>query len=719
MSAGRKRKIAILGGGVSAMATAWELTREPGWQERYEITLYQLGWRLGGKGASGRGPHGRIEEHGLHIWLGFYQNAFRVLQEAFEELTAPADRPATLPGGEPRIVDGVFASCEDAFERHSYVGVDMELDGTWNPWMFHFPKTDEKPWEGAALPSLWAYIVEMAKWLAREARHNRPVYAREHEHVHRGLLGWLRERAEDLLFVADEAVESVGLALIGSVEALIGRLHPDPGEHDPRQHHILRDLIGRLQGWIAHEFERNTAHDAEGRQHLLLVDMGATVVRGLIADGVLHGARLRDLDEEFRTWLGRHGAMPVTRSLRTNPLLRGLYDFVFAFDEGETRDLDRTANFATGPALRTIFRMCFSYKGSIFWKMRAGMGDTIFTPLYKALERRGVRFRFFHRVERLGLSSDRGAIETVEIARQVTTKTADYDPLVRVVGLDCWPAEPRYADLVEGERLRAAVERQGGLGLESFWFDWEDAESLTLRRGADFDAVVFGISLGSVPFLCRELIEANEAWARMVERVKTVGTMAIQLWMRPDLRGLGWKGDSPVLDAYAEPLNTWADMSHLLPREGWPSGNGPRTIAYFCGALPAGEPDPRNRETPEQAQKVLHEAVRQGLVARIRGLWPGACRADGSLDESLVVDRFERVNVDPSERYVMSVAGSTRFRIKANETGFANLVVTGDWIDNGFNAGCVEASVMAGIQAANAVRGVPDLDAGIIGRELL
>jgi uncharacterized protein with NAD-binding domain and iron-sulfur cluster len=116
---------------------------------------------------------------------------------------------------------------------------------------------------------------------------------------------------------------------------------------------------------------------------------------------------------------------------------------------------------------------------------------------------------------------------------------------------------------------------------------------------------------------------------------------------------------------------------------------------------------------------VLREAVRQGLVARIRGLWPGACRADGSLDESLVVDRFERVNVDPSERYVMSVAGSTRFRIKANETGFANLVVTGDWIDNGFNAGCVEASVMAGIQAANAVRGVPDLDAGIIGRELL
>jgi uncharacterized protein with NAD-binding domain and iron-sulfur cluster len=132
--------------------------------------------------------------------------------------------------------------------------------------------------------------------------------------------------------------------------------------------------------------------------------------------------------------------------------------------------------------------------------------------------------------------------------------------------------------------------------------------------------------------------------------------------------------------------------------------------------MPGSEPDPRDRETPEHARKVLHEAVRQGLLARIRGLWPNACLVDGSLDESLVVDRFELVNIDPSERYVLSVAGSTRFRIKANETGFDNLVVTGDWIDNGFNAGCVEASVMAGIQVANAVRGLQDLNRGIIGR---
>ena len=48
------QKIAILGGGVGAVVTAFELTSQPDWQKRYDITLYQMGWRLGGKGASGR-----------------------------------------------------------------------------------------------------------------------------------------------------------------------------------------------------------------------------------------------------------------------------------------------------------------------------------------------------------------------------------------------------------------------------------------------------------------------------------------------------------------------------------------------------------------------------------------------------------------------------------------------------------------------------------------
>ena len=88
-----RRRVAILGGGMAGVAAAWRLS-EPGWEERFEhITIYQRGARLGGKGASHRGANGRVEEHGLHIWLGYYDNAFRLLRECYQEL----DRPRTDP----------------------------------------------------------------------------------------------------------------------------------------------------------------------------------------------------------------------------------------------------------------------------------------------------------------------------------------------------------------------------------------------------------------------------------------------------------------------------------------------------------------------------------------------------------------------------------------------------------------------------------------------
>ena len=87
----RPIKVAIIGGGCAGITTAFELTR-PEHAGRYQVTLFQQGWRLGGKGASGRGPAGRIEEHGLHLWFGFYENAFRLLRECYAELGRDPER---------------------------------------------------------------------------------------------------------------------------------------------------------------------------------------------------------------------------------------------------------------------------------------------------------------------------------------------------------------------------------------------------------------------------------------------------------------------------------------------------------------------------------------------------------------------------------------------------------------------------------------------------
>jgi len=40
MMSGKPKKVAILGGGVGSMAAAFELTQEPDWQQKYDITVY-------------------------------------------------------------------------------------------------------------------------------------------------------------------------------------------------------------------------------------------------------------------------------------------------------------------------------------------------------------------------------------------------------------------------------------------------------------------------------------------------------------------------------------------------------------------------------------------------------------------------------------------------------------------------------------------------------
>jgi predicted NAD/FAD-binding protein len=45
-----RKKIAVLGGGMGALTTVYALTSQPNWEAQYEITVYQLGWRLGAKG---------------------------------------------------------------------------------------------------------------------------------------------------------------------------------------------------------------------------------------------------------------------------------------------------------------------------------------------------------------------------------------------------------------------------------------------------------------------------------------------------------------------------------------------------------------------------------------------------------------------------------------------------------------------------------------------
>jgi uncharacterized protein with NAD-binding domain and iron-sulfur cluster len=141
------KKIAILGGGISALTTALELTTEYDWKDRYDITVYQMGWRLGGKGASSRNElaNNRIEEHGLHIWLGFYENAFALMRKCYAELNRPAGTP--------------LATWTDAFKPHSFIVLKDQVEGQWSHWAWDLPTNDRLPGDGGDIPTVWDFLV--------------------------------------------------------------------------------------------------------------------------------------------------------------------------------------------------------------------------------------------------------------------------------------------------------------------------------------------------------------------------------------------------------------------------------------------------------------------------------------------------------------------------------------------------------------------------------
>lgn len=719
-----KTKVAVLGGGVGSMIAAWQLTATPELRERFDVTVYQLGWRLGGKGASGRnltpGYGHRIEEHGLHIWMGFYHHAFAAMRQAYAEWRQPAGAP--------------LRTWTDAFKPHDLITLEEQIDGQWVHWPVEFPRNDGLPGEGDPNPDFWQLVQLAIGWLedlfhhhlhsgadaAPDAPAPAPVAGTA---AASGKPSWVRR----LLAEAETTVLTVvETSALRQAKTLAARLHADAGQHTPADH---AELAGHLSGfrdwlwrWVEGEIDRHTPT----RRLWLLLDLGLSTLIGLFAEGVLtrrHG--FEELDRyEWREFMRKYG---LKEAHAWSAPVRAVYDLAFGYRDG-IADADH-ADMAAGTTIRGMLRMMFGYKGSIFYKMQAGMGDTVFSPLYGALVARGVRFEFFQQVRELQPGADGRTIDAIVVQPQATVKPevaarGGYQPLIDVLGVSCWPSEPLYDQLVEGERIR-----QQGINLESAWAEWSGVgPPRTLRRGVDFDQVVLGISLGALDRICAPLIAIDQRWQRMIAQVKTVRTQAFQLWLTRDTESLGWVAPQrAVLGAYVEPMDTWADMSQLLPREDWPANGAPQSVAYFCGPKDDNLPTPPlgpNPTFPSAALDQVKEEAHRFLTQDIAHLWPKAVGANGALDWNLLVDpaggvgagRFERqyfrVNIDPSERYVLSVKGSTAARLPGGDSGFANLVLAGDWTHNDLSVGCVECAVLGGLQAAAALIGGPTPSGG-------
>ncbi|MBI3784380.1 MAG: NAD(P)-binding protein [Deltaproteobacteria bacterium] len=692
-------RVAVIGGGCAAMTAAFELT-QPHLKGRYQITVYQPGWRLGGKGASGRGPSARIEEHGLHLWMGFYENAFRLMRECYGEL---ARDPRTCP----------IADWRDAFQAAPLIGVTDQLpSGEWQIWKGMMPPSDGLPGDKLPAGHSWTIAdymlrtVGLVRNLLETIRQSEPAAAQASpSESNPSSLTEQVQRVLEMGELATLAGLTQGLALL---EMVIGSLAQYPDNF------VLRFLDALTRNARA-VLESRLAQNVPLRRVWQVIDLTLATLRGMVRFGIAADPRGFDAIDDYdcREWLLLCGASP---SAVDSGWVRALYDLGFSYENGDLR----RPRIAAGQALRSMLRAFFTYRGSFFWRMQAGMGDIVFAPLYEVLKRRGVRFEFFHRLRNVTLgTTTAGAngryVAGLELEVQARVRGGgEYQPLVDINGVPCWPSLPLYEQLEDSDIMRQRH-------FESHW-DSGGAQRL-LAVGTDFDAVVLGIGLGAVPHVCRELVARDARWRAMVDHVQTVATQAFQIWMTEDMAALGWR-DLPInVSGFVEPFDTWADMQHLIGAEAW--SQAPRALAYFCSVLPdlAGFD---NADYPQrQRQQVRQNAVRF-LNRDIGQLWPAATDGAGRFRWNILADaaqgndladgedrfatQYWTANVNPSDRYILSLPGSTKYRISPLDTGYDNLTVAGDWTACSFNAGCVEAAVMSGRLAAHAIAESPPLN---------
>jgi uncharacterized protein with NAD-binding domain and iron-sulfur cluster len=691
-------RVAVIGGGCAALTTAFELTR-PEHRGRYEVTVYQQGWRLGGKGASGRGVASRIEEHGLHLWMGFYENAFRLMRESYRELGRDWSR-AFQPAPDVALTDRLRS-------------------GGWQHWIAHFPKGNGEPGDPLTRENPFTvrgYLRRSAQLLVellRAARFKPNAPAAAPPPGGEGAA----EAIDRLLRLGQLATAAAVVEAAELLRAALDTLLPHPASPAGPRDLLLR-LIDAIAAAAHRQLDLLVSGDDELRRIWQVADLVLAILRGSVRFNLAFHPRGFDAidDYDWRAWLRLNGASEASLD---SGFIRGIYDLVFGYEDGDVR----RPSLSAAVALRGAMRMFFTYRGSMFWRMRAGMGDVVFAPLYEVLKRRGARFRFFHRLRNVGLSPATQAaadeaphVEALDFDVQAEVKGGgEYRPLVTVRGLPCWPAEPDWEQLVDGPRLREerwALESQR---------EQRRARSLRLKVVEDFDLVVLGVGVAALPYVAPELLERNGRWRRMAQEVKTAATQALQLWLTPDLKALGWM-DGPVnLSGFAEPFDTWADMGHLLPEEEWRTAPG--TLAYFCGVLPEEAASP-----PGQAvQRVRANAV-HFLERELPALWPGAARRPGGFrwellhheqdgvsgpapeGEARLDTQYYRANVEPTERFSLSPPGSSRHRISPLDMAFDNLTVAGDWTESGLNSGCVESAVMSGLLASHAISGAPPLE---------
>jgi uncharacterized protein with NAD-binding domain and iron-sulfur cluster len=740
-SAENPARVVIVGGGCAGMAAAWELAKQP----NYDIHVYEKMPRLGGKGSSTRDVTGRILEHGLHVWMGWYENAFRMMRECYAIVDDKGWGPdSTIK----RLAHRRF---DDAFMPEPNVGlVDPKFHGQPVMWSVFFPPNEGQPGTPMqpednpfTMASYMGRLMEMAKALVLSVVGDMPGEtpgpprpdhrSRSDEILNLDMktppadsTAALLNRMAELSKAGALTGAAALLQLVTILEVWLRRQNIGPkapestlaiaeaGVSQARK--LLRDLVGM---------------DPRLRVKTEVVDIVLTIMIGLFSDRVMFSKDGLDAlnDYDYREWLKLHGA---TKTSLESRFIRAAYDFAFAYEGGNLR----RPRLAAGVALRGGFRMFFTYRGAAFWRMCSGMGDAIFAPLYavlkdwqeehdpdkkpakpkKAVARKPpkydpklkspVRFHFGYDLEEASFDNDGLSLKELKFALRPTIEP----PLLQSNG--GWPHGSGQAqEAVDEDDLKRTRRDNPKVRLTKQQFDF----AIIATGIPEFKTVFVDLQVHKEE--ARPNAEVLKAWITTTELTKTVATKSAQVWLPTNLYDLGWRRGSGLFTCMGwETFDTYADMTHVLPAEGrdpkW------RSLAYFCNPL-RDKPDRRHEKKPIPT---VEEDLEKLITEQMDAFWPKLFDKEKYGTPALRLEEWQRrvkaheveqhaqPNAVGSARYTLSAPGSIASRISPLDQGIDNMTVAGDWTACGIDCGCVEAAVMSGMLAAAAISGKPKLD---------
>lgn len=501
-------KVAILGGGMGSLAAAWKLS-DPALGGAFDVTVYQRDGLLGGKGASTRSQDpqkgGRIEEHGIHILMGFYDNALSLLEDCYAELAPSGGATGVLPWAE-------------ALTPWDEVTLAAATAPGWNFKKLSFP-TNALPFGGdgkaAYVPALFA-----------------------------NALGWFVTFLSKLgVQVPLPPVALLEKAVVWLVKLLVvlGQLGLP-----------VSFLFGLVKWWVDAVVKAAwtlvkplVAGDAELRWLWCALWFVGTNLRGMIDEGILaspHDFSVMD-GQDYKVWLDAQSVVAAPPELSwDSPPVRAAYDIAFSYGHP----------LEAGTVLYNLLLITLGYKQHFAYKMNAGMGEVVFAPLHHALEKRGVHFEFHHTVTKVGGGVDQSgdlAVDSIEIS-----VTADQQAPAS-------PFQPRTVELDAGPQRTIDTWTGGPAAALA-------PQTRTLVKGTDFDVVVLGISVGALGGICADLASQDPGFQQMLS-LQTLPTQSAQLWLDASLAQLGWNAGPASLVSFARPFNSWLDMAQIVKREIW------------------------------------------------------------------------------------------------------------------------------------------------------